>query len=222
MPITTRRLSALALPAFPLALLAGALVVPTDSTENADQLRAAVAHGTAWCATAFLELLAAALLPVAAAAVVRAVRGRGTRLATAGAILGVLGTLGMASIALRHAYVYGLATADRATALHAMDRLDHAFGAFLFPLMLAAPLTWIVLAAAAARAGLVARWVPVGAVVFLVSDMLPIPAAEIVQGLIGLVTFTALAVAVAGRGAAPSEERTARASAVEASSAIGA
>jgi hypothetical protein len=210
MPTTTHRLSALALPAFPLVLLVGALLVPTDSTENADQLGAAAAHGSAWCGTAFLELLAAALLPVAAASVVRAVHGKGARLATAGAILGVLGTLGMASIALRHAYVYGLATADRATALHAMERLDHAFGALVFPLMLAAPLTWIVLAAAAARAGLVARWVPVGAVVFLVSDMLPIPEAEIVQGLIGLVTFTALAAAVADRGSAASRKTAPR------------
>jgi hypothetical protein len=191
--MTAKRLSALALPAFPLALLAGTLVTPTDSTENADQLAAAAAHGAAWSGAAACELLAAALIPFAVVAVARAVHGRGARLATAGVVLGFLGTLGMTSIALRHAFVYGLATADRATAVHALDRVDDVFGPPVLLLMICAPVAWVVLAAAAARAGIASRLVPVGAFAFLVVDMLPLPGAEELQGIVGIATFGALA-----------------------------
>jgi hypothetical protein len=126
--MTSRRLCTLALPAFPLALLAGTLVTPTDSTENAVQLTAASSHASAWVAAALLELLAAALIPFAVVAVARAIHGRGVRLAATGSALGFLGTLGLTSIALRHAFVYGLASADQATALHTIDRVDDEFG----------------------------------------------------------------------------------------------
>ena len=184
---------ALALPAFPLALLAGSLVSPTDSTANADQLRVAAVHGGRWQGAALLELLAAALLPFAVAAVVGVVRGRGARLANVGGVLGVLGTLGMASIAFRHLYIYGLAGSAQAPALHAIDRMDNHAGAIALPLMFAAPIALLVLTAAAARAQLVPRWVVVAAFVFFVSDMLPIPAAEVIQGLIGIITFGTIA-----------------------------
>jgi hypothetical protein len=104
---------AVALPAFPLALLAGTLISPTDSTGNATQLAAAAAHGAAWSTAAFIELLAAALLPLAGAAVALTVRGRGARLANVGAGLAILGTLGMAAIAFRHIFIYGLAAIGR-------------------------------------------------------------------------------------------------------------
>jgi hypothetical protein len=52
---------------------------------------------------------------------------------------------------------------------------------------------WVVLAAAAARAGIVPLLVPAGALVFFVVDMLPIPGAEELQGLVGIATFGALA-----------------------------
>jgi hypothetical protein len=191
MPVS--RLCTLALPAFPLALLATTFVTPTDSTDNGRQLAAAAAHGPAWIGAALLELLAAALIPFAVVAVARAIRGRGARLASTGAALGFLGTLGMTSIALRHAFVYGLATAERATALHALNRVDDAFGPIVLLLMFCAPVAWIVLAAAAARARIASRLVPVGAFVFFVVDMLPIPAAEELQGVVGLATFGTLA-----------------------------
>lgn len=183
----------LALPALPLALLAGTLVSPTDSTDNAAQLRAAAAHGPAWAAAAVLELVAAVLMPLAVAALVRAVRGRGVTLATVGGALGILGTLGMAAIAFRHVFIYGMATTDRAQALHALERVDHVFGPVVLPLMFLGPVAFVVLSAAAVRGRLAARWVPAGAFVFFVADMLPFPGAEIVQQLIGIATFTALA-----------------------------
>ena len=184
---------AAALPAFPLALLVGGLVSPTDSTANADQLRAAAVHGTAWQAAALLELLAAALLPLAVAGVVEAVRGRGAALATAGGALGVLGTLGMTLIGARHLFVYGLTAGDSTMALHALDRMDGGAGAVAFLLMFGGPLALIALTAAAARAGIVPGWLVAGAFLFVVSDMLPVPGAEIVQGLLGLATFGTLA-----------------------------
>jgi anti-sigma factor RsiW len=59
--------------------------------------------------------------------------------------------------------------------------------------MVCAPLAWILLAAAAARAGIVSRLVPAGAFVFFVVDMLPLPGAEELQGVVGIATFGALA-----------------------------
>jgi hypothetical protein len=194
--IPRRTVCALALPAFPLVLLAATLVTPTDSTENAVQLRAAAAHGATWAAAAALELLAAAVIPFAVVGVVQAVRDRGRALANAGGILGVLGTLGMASIAFRHVSIYGLAIVERAQALRVLDRVDHVFGPIALPLMFCAAISWIVLAAAAVRAQVAPRWVPVGAFVFFVSDMLPIPGAEVVQSVVGLVTFAVLAHAI--------------------------
>jgi hypothetical protein len=191
-----RTICALALPAFPLALLAGTLVSPTDSTKDAVQLTAASAHHAAWAAAAILELLAAALVPPAVAAVVGAVRGRGAGLANAGGLLGVLGTIGMSAIGFRHVFIDGLAGIDTTQALHALDRIDTTFGPVVLPLMFATPLAFIVLAAAAVRAGIAPRWLPVGAFVFLVSDMLPIPGGEIVQQVVGIATFVVFARAV--------------------------
>jgi hypothetical protein len=193
---TRRIVCALALPAFPLALLAGSLVSPTDSTTNAVQLHAAAAHGSAWAASAIIELIAVALMPVAVAGLVHAVRGRGAGLATAGGGLGALGTVGMAAIAFRHIFIYGLAAIDHVQALHALDRVDHVFGPVVFPLMLAGPIAFIVLAVAAARAQLVSRWLVAATFAFVVSDMLPIPEGELVQGIIGIAAFTVLARAV--------------------------
>ena len=192
-PALRRRACALALPAFPLALLVGAFVAPTESIENADQLRAAAAHPGRWQGAALLELLAAVLIPLGVAGVVHLVRRRGATLAHVAALLGGLGTIGMASIGFRHLFLYGLTATDEASALNVMDRLDGHAGALAMPLMIAAPLCWIVLAGAAARAGLVSRWVVAGMVVFAVVDTLPIPAAEELQGLVGLAAFGAIA-----------------------------
>ena len=153
-----------------------------------------------WQAAALLELLAAALLPLAIAGMVTTVRGRGGALATVGAVLGALGTLGMTLIGARHLFVYGLSGIDHAAALQAMDRMDNGAGAVALPLMFAAPFSLIVSTAALARAQVVPLWTAAGAFLFFVSDMLPIPGAEIVQALLGLVTFGTVA-ALGLRGA---------------------
>jgi hypothetical protein len=191
-----RTVCALALPALPLTLLAGTLISPTDSTTNAVQLRAAAAHGSAWGAAALLELLATALMPLAVAAVVHVVRRRGAALANIGGVLGILGTVGMAAIAFRHLFIYGLAGIEPTAALRTLDRVDHSFGAVALPLMFAGPIAFVILAAAATRARVAPRWIPVGAFIFFVSDMVPIPGAEVVQMLVGLATFGTLALGI--------------------------
>lgn len=213
-----RTACALALPAFPAALLAGTLVSPTDSNDNAKQLAAAATHGGTWQAAALLELLAAALLAAAVAGVVTAVRERGRGLATAGGVLGVLGTLGMTLIGARHLFVYGLAGGDHAAGLQALDRMDNGAGAIALPLMFAAPLALILLTAAAARAGLVPRWLIVAAIAFFVSDMLPIPAAEEIQALLGVATLGTIGLRLLGRpggDAGPAARREARVGAAQ-------
>jgi hypothetical protein len=188
--MTVRRtVCALALPLLPIALLIGTLISPTDSTKNGPQLAAAGAHGARFATAAGFELLGAALLALGTAAIAGAVRGRGVGLANAGGVLGVLGTLGLAAISLHHWFVYALATTDTTTALHALHRLDQSAGPVVFPLFFAGPIALVLLAAAAVRAGIVPRWTIAGALVFFVSDMLPIPAAEEIQMLVGLVTF---------------------------------
>jgi hypothetical protein len=195
-PALRRRACALALPGIPLALLIGSLVAPTESIDNADQLRAAAAHAGRWQASALFELLTAALFPLAAAGIVHVVRRRGAGLAHVGALLAGLGTLGMTSIALRHLFIYGLTATDEAGALRVLDRLDGHAGAIAMPLMIAGPLTWVVLSGAAARAGLVSRWVVPAMVAFAIVDMFPIPAAEELQSVIGLAAFGAIGFAL--------------------------
>jgi hypothetical protein len=180
------RPSVLLLPLFPVVLLVADLVSPTDSTDNGDQLAAAAAHSGAWQAAALLELLAAILLPIAVAAALRGVAGR---VATSARVVGVLGGMGMTLIASRHLFVYGLTAVDHASALAVLDRIDGSAADVAILFMIAGPLSLIVLAAALLRAGVVGRAVVVGAVLFFVSDMLPIPAEEIVQMLIGIATF---------------------------------
>jgi hypothetical protein len=189
-----RTATTLALPALPIALLTGTLVSPTDSTKNGAQLAAAAAHGARWQVAAGFEVLGALLLALGTAAVVGAVRRRGVGLANVGGLLGILGSLGLMAIALHHFFIYGLATADRTVALHALDRLDNgAAGPIVFPLMFAGPIALILLAGAAVRAEFAPRWTIAGAVVFFVSDMLPIPGAELIQMAVGVATFGAIA-----------------------------
>ncbi|MGH2935747.1 MAG: hypothetical protein ACRDL2_14715 [Gaiellaceae bacterium] len=188
-----RRACAVALPGIPLALLVGSLISPTESTDNAPQLRAAAAHGVRWDVAAFCELLAAVLFPLAAAGVVSVVRQRGGTLATVGAALAGLGSIGVASIGLRHLFIYGLATAPQVTALHAIDRVDHVAGLVILPCMFAGPIALIVLVSSAARARYVPRWTAGAAVLFFIADSLPIPAAEEIQGVIGIATFVVVA-----------------------------
>jgi hypothetical protein len=188
--VSVRRLApTAALPGIPLVLLLGSLISPTDSTDNSTQLRAAAAHAARWDAAAFFELTGALLFPLAAVACTRVLPERGRAAATVGAALAGLGSIGLASIGLRHLFIYGLATAPQATALNVLSRVDHVAGAAIVPCMFAGPIALIVLTFAVARAGLASRLAIAGAVLFFISDSLPIPAAEEIQGVIGIATL---------------------------------
>src|SRR5690348_3103408 len=153
-----RVVCALALPLLPLVLLAGTLISPTDSTDNAVQLQAAAAHPASWAAAALLELLAAAVLALAAAGVVLAVTDRGVTVANVGGLCGLLGAVGMAGIAFRHVFIYGMSVIDPAQAVKSLDRVDTTFGLVVLPLMFLGPIAFVVLSAAAVRAHLAPLW----------------------------------------------------------------
>ena len=59
--------------------------------------------------------------------------------------------------------------------------------------MFAGPIALIVLVSGAARAGYVSRWAIAGTVLFFIADMLPIPAAEEIQCLVGIATLAFVA-----------------------------
>jgi hypothetical protein len=187
-----RRAGAASIVAFFVALLAATLLEPTDSHANVDQLRAAVAHPGLMQAAAWLEITAGVLAPVAVLTLMHVVRGRGARLAHIGGVLGVLGAVGMALIGVHRLFVVALAQqgGDRAGAV--LDRLDHLAPAIIV-LFFALPIAFVLLAVAGVRNGLAPRPVLAGAVVFLVIDMAPLPGAELIQLVLGLVTFGWLA-----------------------------
>ncbi len=182
-----RRAGASTIVAFFVALLAATVLEPTDSHANADQLRAAAAHPGAMQATAWLEIIAGVLAPVVVLTLMHVVRGRGSRLAHVGGVLGVLGSVGMALIGLHRLFVVALAQ-QGGSAASVLDRLDRLAPAIIV-LFFVLPIAFVLLAGAIVRAGLAPRLVLAGAAVFLVADMVPLPGAEFVQLALGLVTF---------------------------------
>ena len=187
-----RRAGATSIVAFFTALLIATVLAPTDSHANSEQLRAALAHPGRMQAAAWLEIAAGILAPVAVLTLMHVVRGRGARLAHAGGILGVLGSVGMSLIGVHRLFIVALAQqgGDRAGAV--LDRLDHLAPAIIV-LFFALPIAFVLLAAACVRNGLAPRRVLAGAVVFLVLDSAPVPGAELLQLALGLATFGWLA-----------------------------
>lgn len=188
-----RRAGAVSLVAlFPVLLLSTAIDPLGDSHDNASQLHHAVGHSGAVVASAMLELLAAALAPVAVLWLVQLVTGRGRVLANVGGVLGILGSVGMTLIGIHQIFVAALADADPAHGVAVLDRLDHLVGP-LPVLFFGVPVALVLLAIAARRAELVPAWVPALAGLFFVADFFPIPGAETIQLVLGLVAFGAIA-----------------------------
>jgi hypothetical protein len=203
-PTPVRRWAgALGLPAFFLALIGATLTDPLDdSADGTTQVHQAVAHLGALKATFALELLAAALMVAATMGIVGAVRARGAALAGAGAVLGVLGGVGLAMIGTGHVYLAALAQAGSTDAGQVVSARDSVAGP-LGLLFFAAPLAVVVLCAAVVRAGL-APWpllVVVG--VFVLLEVVPTPFEELPALIAGLVAagWTATALVAADRRA---------------------
>jgi hypothetical protein len=193
-PSATRRWAgALCLLLAFVALIGATLADPLDDdASGAAQVRAAVAHLGALRATFLLELLAALLFLGATMAVVGAVRGRGSAVANAGGVLGVLGGAGLAMICVGHVFLYALAASGTPDAARVLAARDHAAGPLPL-LFFAAPFAVVVLAVAAHRAGLAPWPVLVVAGVFLVLEFVPTPGGEIPALVAGLATFGWLA-----------------------------
>jgi len=135
-------------------------------------------HLTALRATFLLELLAAALLTGATMAVVGAVRGRGSAVANAGAVAGVLGGAGLTLVGLAHLYLVAFAASGSGDAAGVVTARDDAAG-WLPLLFLAAPLA-VVLLCVAAVMGRLAPWpLLVVAGVFLVLEFAPTPLGDL-------------------------------------------
>lgn len=176
-----------------VALLVSTALDPLgENHDNAVQLGKAVGHSSAVVASAAFELIAAALAPVAVLWLVQLVRGRGRTLATIGGVLGVLGAVGMTLIGIHQLFIAALADTDRARGVAVLDKLDHLAGPLPI-LFFLTPIALVLLAVAIHRAGLVSVWVPAAAGLFFVIDFVPIPGAEVIQLLLGLAVFAAIA-----------------------------
>jgi predicted membrane channel-forming protein YqfA (hemolysin III family) len=188
-----RRAGALSLVAlFPALLVSTAIDPLGDNHDNTTQLHNAIGHSGAVVASAALELLAAALAPVAVLWLVQLVNDRGRVLANIGGVLGIAGALGMALIGLHELFIAALADTDPAHGTAILDRLDHLAGPVVV-LFFGVPIALVLLAIAAHRAHLVPTWVPALAGLFFIADFTPIPEAEIIQLLLGLAAFGTIA-----------------------------
>jgi hypothetical protein len=192
-----RRASATAIVAFFCLLLASTLLEPTDSHANSDQLRAAAAHPGAMQASAWCQILAGMLAPVVVIALMHIVRGRGVVLAHVGGILGILGSVGGTMIGVHGLFIVALADNGGGAGTAVLTRLDQIAPAIIV-LFFALPVALTLLAVADVRAGLVPRWVIPVAVLFVLADFVPGPAAGIVQLLLGLAAFGRIAYRILG------------------------
>jgi hypothetical protein len=171
------------------ALIAATLADPLDDdAAAAAQVRQAAAHLAAVRTTFLLELLAAVLFLGATMAVVGAVRGRGSAVANAGAVLGVLGGAGLTLIALGHVYLYAFAASGSRSAGQVLDARDAAVGPLPL-LFFAAPFAAVVLCVAAVLARLAPWPLLVVAGVFGILEFVPTPLGELPALMAGLVAF---------------------------------
>lgn len=188
---------ALSLPLFFVALIGASVADPVEdeTATPAEQLRQAAAHLGRLHTTFVLELVAAVLFLAATAAIAGRLRGRGSGLADAGAVLGLLGGLGMTMIAVAHIYLSALAASGSSDAVRILAARDSAAGPLPL-LFFAAPFAIAVLCGAAVRGGLV-RWpLLVVAGAFLLLEYVPSPLGEVPSLVCGLVAYSWIALAL--------------------------
>jgi hypothetical protein len=191
---------ALALPLFFLALLMATLSDPLDDqASNAVQLRQAAAHLGSLKLTFLAELAAAGLSVAATMAVVGAIRRRGAGLANAGAVLGVVGGVGLSLIGMAHVYLYALAASRIPDAQQVLSARDAAAGGIVL-LFLAAPLAVVLLCGAAVRARLAPWPLLVVTSAFVVLEVVPTPFDELPALVAGLVAYVWVASGLLGLG----------------------
>lgn len=189
---------ALSLPVFFLAMIGASLADPVEdetAATPAEQLRQAAAH-LGRLQTAFVcKLLAAVFFLAATAAVVGRIRSRGAGLANAGAVLGLLGGVGLTMISVAHIYLHALAASGSSDAVRILAARDSAAGPLPL-LFFAAPFAIVLLCGAAVRAGFV-RWpLLVVTAAFLLLEFVPSSLGEVPSLVCGLVAYTWIALAL--------------------------
>jgi len=198
LPSPTRRWAgALSLPLFFVTLIGASVADPVEdeTATPAEQLRQAAAHLGRLHTTFVLELLAAVLFLAATAAIVGRLRGRGSGLANAGAVLGLLGGVGLTMIATAHIYLHALAASGSPDGVRILAARDSTAGPLPI-LFFAAPFAVAVLCGATVRGGLV-RWpLLVVAGAFLLLEFVPSPLGEVPSLVCGLVAYSWIAVAL--------------------------
>ena len=201
-PSATRRWAgAISLPLFFLAMIGASVSDPVEdeTAAPAQQLHQAAAHLGRLHTALLFELLGAVLFVAATMAIVGAVRGRGSGIANAGAVLGVVGGIGLAMIGVSHVYLHALAASGTSDGVAILAARDAASGPLPL-LFFAAPFAIAVLCGAAVRAGLV-RWpLLVVAGAFLLLEYVPSPLGEVPSLVCGLVAYAWIAVALISAG----------------------
>ncbi len=190
-PPARRIAGALTLPAMFLALLATGPLDPLDDNgSNAEQLRLAAGQLARLQTLALVEVAASILLVGVVLAFAGRTRSRGQVLGNIGVALGVPGALAMVLIALHHVLLGVLASQPLAIGTQVLAGLDAAVMPFLLPLMFCGPISLAVLALAGWRAGFVPLPALVFALLFGITDWLPmLPGGELIPLLFGLVGF---------------------------------
>jgi hypothetical protein len=198
LPSPTRRWAgALCLPLFFVALIGASIADPVEdgTATPAEQLRQAAAHLGRLQTTFLLELSAAALFLAATIAIVGRLRGPGSGLANAGAVLGLLGGVGMTMIAVGHVFLHALAASGSSDGVRILAARDAAAGPLPL-LFFAAPFAIVLLCGAAVRGGL-AHWpLLVVAGALLVLEYVPSPLGELPSLVCGLVAYSWIALAL--------------------------
>jgi hypothetical protein len=188
---------ALTLPLFFLAMIGASVTDPVEdeTATPTEQLVQAAAHLGRLQTTFLLELVASMLFLAATAAIVGRLRGRGSGLGSAGAVLGLFGGVGMTMIAVAHIYLHALAASGSSDSVRILAARDSAAGPLPL-LFFAAPLAIVVFCGAAVRGGLV-RWpLLVVAAAFLLLEYVPSPLGEVPSLVCGLVAHSWIAVAL--------------------------
>jgi hypothetical protein len=155
------RWSAIALIATVIADLAEDLIDPTGSGSAADIFGAASQLHGRTVGSAALLLATSLLIVPAVFGLVRTLRDRGRRIGHAAAVLGLMGALGHAALAALYLAWAAMpsASADSGQMIALVERMnDSSSFALVLPLIVAFPVSLVVLFIALVRGGVASRW----------------------------------------------------------------
>ena len=160
---THRRVAAASLAASAVLIGAGGLIAPTNDGQAAGLYDAAASAPGRLTAEAALLVVSSVLLVVGVIGAARVVRGRGSRLASAAALFGVMGALGHVAYATFMLVMIQIAETapDRDAAIATLESIngDAAIGLLVMPLIVAYGLSVTLLPIAYYRRRLVPLWV---------------------------------------------------------------